>query len=143
MTLLHIGSVLFPYQERILACPQDTVQYSCYVTPAVISITWSLLCVDQQRAPYTISVVERNDRNELYTCTHESDDEVTYSLTVTGVTSSNNESSSNISISVLASHFSIIGLKSLRIDCEDSNYTYLDISGKKHTIIAKVAEVMS
>ena len=124
------GKVTISGRETAIICPEVTLQYSCQISFAVNSITWSLKCPDQQ--PHTQSVGIKNNisLSEQYSCTAGGVD-TTFDLTTT-FTSSGNSAQSNISITANYTT-TAAGFGRLRLDCEDSeDYRYLNLTGKQN-----------
>ena len=134
--LLFLIGVSLSEEERTLACPGQPVHYTC-ISPRVSSITWHLLCQDQQPPASTFSVGVNNTHDHLLCTSAENEVMVSYDFTLT-YASNDSTIESNISITVLEIADSVTHLNSLRISCESQDsYKYLDVTGeddKKLTI---------
>ena len=121
-------------EERTLACPGQPVHYTC-ISPRVTTITWHLLCQDQQRPAFTPPVdMEMNTTHHHLPCTSANGGMVSYDLTLT-FASNDSTTESNISITVLEIADSVTQLNSLRISCESQDsYKYLDVTGMLHIV---------
>ena len=127
LVLEVVASVTLSGEERTLACPGEPVHYTC-ISPRVSSITWHLLCQDQQPPASTFSVGV-NDAHYQFSCTSANEVMVSYDLTLT-FASNDSTTESNISITVLEIADSVTHLNSLRISCENQDsYKYLDVTG--------------
>ena len=134
LVLKVAASVTLSGEERILACPGEPVHYTC-TSPRVSSITWLLLCQDQQPPAFTFSVGVSNIHDQ-FSCTSANGGMVSYDLTLI-YASNDSMTESNIGITVLEIADSVTHLNSLRISCESQDsYKYLDVTGeddKKNT----------
>ena len=122
-----VGGVLLSGPERTLSCPGSSVQYSCDVSPAVNSITWSLQCPNMRATTYSVGRQQSN-YNSIYNCSTAG---VSLSTSIVFHSDGSVAAQSNLSISVLVTSYSVNTFRSLRIDCEDSgNFKYMDAKGK-------------
>lgn len=128
--LLFIGSVILSGPGRTLSCPGSSVQYSCEVSPAVNSITWSLTCPDQHTITYSVG----RNQNDIHNCSGVDGSRVSFVMSLTfqfHSISSIVTAESNLSISALDTSYLVNSFMSLRVDCEDSgNYKFLDVTGQ-------------
>ena len=133
LVLKPVATVTLSGEERTLACPGEPVHYTC-TSPRVRSITWHLLCQDQQ-TPYTPLVnMEMNTTNDHLPCTSANGGMVSYDLILT-YSSNDSTTESNISITVLEIADSVTYPNSLRISCESQDsYKYLDVTGMLHIV---------
>ena len=119
---------VFSGDRFTLACPGDTVQYSCYEaldTP----ITWGFLCANKPRQSpgYRFSI--QMARTKHYNCS--SDNEVRPSFSFTFSYASNASGTwSDLSVTLLDTNYSLDSSFWLRIDCRDpENAKYLNATG--------------
>ncbi len=136
LVVLVLGATGLSAPERILVCPGGTAQYHCYTSLGVNTINWNIYCPGQLTAgnPLSTAVGSSLNRSEdSLTCTSGSSEMVTVHIVVT-YESKEDRGESNISLSVIDANYSISGIRSLTLECNDDseNYRFLDFPGLSH-----------
>ena len=126
------GLITLNGRESSLLCPGEEVEYLCHSSTPVSSITWMILCPDNENPPASFSV-QNGRRTDSFSCSAGDGDYVSLDLTISYETT-DAETWSNLSIIlVLNANYSIGSLNTLKVDCEESrNYRYLELTGESH-----------
>ena len=129
-----MGLVTLDGRESSLLCPGEEVEYFCHSSTRVNSITWMIQCPNNENLTPSFSA-ENGGRTESLSCTADDGDyadNVSLDLTISYATT-DDETWSNLNISVLDANYSIGSLNTLKVDCEGSrNYRYLELTGQSH-----------
>lgn len=132
MTLLCSVSGISEHSlQRISACPGQTEQFSCSSSG---SVNWNIYCPGQLlmgRPQFSRAVdISRNRSEGTLMCTS-GDSEVVIVHVALTYESYRDRGESNITVSVMDSNYSIFGIKSLTLECNDDsiNRRYLDLLG--------------
>ena len=120
---------VFSGDRFTLACPGDTVQYSCHEMLADSTITWSFQCGNSQNKN-TVSV--QMPTTEVHSCQIDNGVMINFNFTFSYASKYNvSETWSGLSVTLLDTNYSVNRLFWLRIDCGDSSdFKYLNITGK-------------